>query len=597
MSWSYRDHLDNFISALFRLLHVVRDLWVLQNYNCTVSQAFDDVVRRNPKKILLRFEEQKWTAEQIQELANKVANYFQAEGYRKGDTVAIFMENCSEYTILWLGLSKIGVVSSLVNYNLRLQSLKHCFEAVSCKAIIYSPGLSTALEELDLGTKPLFCIGKETSAKLSNVSKDLMTQLRDVKGTQPVVKETIGFLDNLMYIYTSGTTGLPKASTIKNSRFLMAAVGVFYMHGLKKTDTLYTSLPLYHGAGTFLGAGTMLTYGVTQVVRKKFSASNFWKDCIAYDVTVAQYIGEICRYLVTQPPSSLDKGHKVRVMFGNGLKLEIWKEFVERFGIKHIGEIYGATEGNCNIVNIDSRIGAVGFLPVLFSYVHPLKIIKVDEVTGEPLRDKDTGFAIECKPNEPGELIGKIRRSHPLLDFEGYADKSSSKDKVLSNVWRKGDAWFRSGDILLKDELGYIFFKDRKGDTFRWKGENCSTLEIEAVISTITKEDAVVFGVEVPGAEGRAGMVVIGNPDNNLDLNNLALCVNKALPSYARPVFVRISPKLEMTGTYKLKKVDYQKVGFDIHKTSDKIYFYNGNKYVELSAELYDDIVASKLRF
>ncbi|OXA56752.1 Long-chain fatty acid transport protein 4 [Folsomia candida] len=275
------------VTALFRLLHVVRDLWVLQNYNCTVSQAFDDVVRRNPKKILLRFEEQKWTAEQIQELANKVANYFQAEGYRKGDTVAIFMENCSEYTILWLGLSKIGVVSSLVNYNLRLQSLKHCFEAVSCKAIIYSPGLSTALEELDLGTKPLFCIGKETSAKLSNVSKDLMTQLRDVKGTQPVVKETIGFLDNLMYIYTSGTTGLPKASTIKNSRFLMAAVGVFYMHGLKKTDTLYTSLPLYHGAGTFLGAGTMLTYGVTQVVRKKFSASNFWKDCIAYDVTKA----------------------------------------------------------------------------------------------------------------------------------------------------------------------------------------------------------------------------------------------------------------------------------------------------------------------
>jgi solute carrier family 27 fatty acid transporter 1/4 len=510
------------------------------------------------------------------------------------------MENDPQYVCMWVGLSRLGVVSSLVNYNLRLQPLKHCFEAVNCKGIIYNPGLSHALEELvDLGglqNLDLFYIGHETSEQLVNISQDLMKLLSTASDKPPTPKEPVGFLDPLMYIYTSGTTGLPKAATIKNSRYFMAAIGNFYTHGLNKNDVVYTSLPLYHGSGTMLGAGTMLTYGLVQVLRKKFSASNFWKDCIRYNCTAAQYIGEVCRYLLAQPPSSLDNSHKVRVMFGNGLRAELWKEFVTRFNISHISELYGATEGNCNMVNIDDTIGAVGFVPIWTDRILPLLLIKVDE-EGNPIRDPKTGLAVRCKINEPGELLGKIRRNHPISDFEGYADKNSSKDKVIVGVKRKGDHWFRSGDILVQDELGYFYFKDRKGDTFRWKGENCSTAEVESVISTVGQlQDAVVVGVEVPGAEGRAGMAIIADPNNTLDLDALAEGIAKALPSYARPLFIRVVEKIETTGTYKLKKVDYQKVGYDINKTDDKIYLLSGGKYVPLTQQLFENIMTRNLK-
>jgi len=285
-------------------------------------------------------------------------------------------------------------------------------------------------------------------------------------------------------------------------------------------------------------------------------------------------------------------------MYGNGLRGEIWVDFVKRFGIKHIGEFYGSTEGNCGMANLDNQPGAVGFMPLWAPKALPITLIHTDEDTGQPIRDPKTGFVMKCKVNEAGELIGRIKRNNPLSDFEGYADKSSTDGKILKNAFRNGDCWFRSGDVLVRDELGYFYFRDRKGDTFRWKGENCSTAEVESIISSITGlRGTVVFGVEVPHADGRAGMAVISDPDGSLDLNQLAEGVSKSLPSYARPVFVRIiNTEIDMTGTYKLKKNTYQKEAFDLRQFNDKMYILVRGKYVEFTEQQFEEIQNGTMR-
>lgn len=312
---------------------------------------------------------------------------------------------------------------------------------------------------------------------------------------------------------------------------------------------------------------------------------------------MAQYIGEMCRYVLAVPPKPTDTQHSVRLIFGNGLRPQIWSEFVERFNIGKVVEFYGATEGNANIGNNDNTIGAIGFISRIIPAIYPISIIKVDPVSGEPIRDA-RGLCLPCKPNEPGVFIGKIIPNNPSRAFLGYVDKEASKKKVVEDVFRKGDMAFISGDILVADELGYLYFKDRTGDTFRWKGENVSTSEVEAVVSNlINYKDAVVYGVEVRGQEGRAGMAAIFDPDSEVELNVLAEGVRKALPSYARPIFIRVLRKLEMTGTYKLKKVDLQKEGFNPSKINDVMYYLDSTgTYAQLTNEIYDQINNGNIR-
>ncbi|ODM91184.1 Long-chain fatty acid transport protein 4 [Orchesella cincta] len=589
------------VTALTRLIKILGHFLYLQRNNLTVGQVFDKNARKDPEKVIIRFENERWTNEQVQILANKIANYFQSQGFKKGDSVALFMENCPEYLCMWLGLSKIGVVGALINCNLRLQSLQHCLEAVNCQAVIYNEELSHALQDViaigGLNGTPLYSLCPTENSPSITPSIHLRTELEKVKCSQPEIKEKVGFQDVLFYTYTSGTTGLPKAAVIKHSRYLIAATAMFCLNNFQKDDVIYTTLPLYHGAANVLGGGAALCHGVEIVIRKKFSARNFWKDCIHYNVTVAQYIGEICRYLLSQPPSEHDRNHQVRTMVGNGLRKEIWSEFVGRFNISEIIEVYGATEGNCNMGNIDSKVGAVGFIPSYLNWAIPYWLIKVDEVTGDPIRGKN-GKVIVCGPDEPGELIGKIERNHPIRDYLGYADKSSSEGKVLENAFRKGDAYFRSGDILVRDIYGYFYFNDRKGDTFRWKGENVSTAEVESVISSlIGLADVVVYGVEVPGTEGRVGMAAIADPEQSIDFDELANEIFTTLPSYARPVFVRIVSQIQKTGTYKLQKTTYQREGFDVTKTKDKMYILIGKRYAELTQNVYDDIIKRKIKF
>jgi len=416
---------------------------------------------------------------------------------------------------------------------------------------------------------------------------------------EPLTEKIVGYSDPLIYIYTSGTTGLPKAAILKHSRFLFAVYALFCMTELSESDNLYSPLPMYHTAAGAMVTGNAMCEGPTMVTRKKFSAKAFWKDCAEQKVTCAQYIGEIARYLYSTPESPYEKQHSVRMMFGNGLRPQIWQQFVDRFRIPQICEFYGSTEGNCSVGNFSNKVGAVGFVSVLFPFLLPLGIVKVDEDTGEPLRGDD-GLAIPCEYGEPGELVGRIDKGHPVRDYHGYADDSSTKKKIMKDVWNKGDMCFRSGDILVMDELGWLYFKDRAGDTFRWKGENVSTMEVEATISqVIGLRDCVVYGVEVPGAEGRAGMAAIPDPERKVDVEKMFAGMTDKLPSYARPIFLRFVDEIDLTATFKLKKRDLQRDGFNPETIKDKLYMMDNKAqtYLPLTQEMYNNIVNGNTRF
>lgn len=346
-----------------------------------------------------------------------------------------------------------------------------------------------------------------------------------------------------------------------------------------------------------MNVGQALLFGSTIVIRKKFSASSFFLDCAKYKCTIAQYIGEMCRYVLATPESTQDKCHQVRTIFGNGLRPQIWKQFVDRFNIPRVCEFYGATEGNANIVNITNTVGSIGFISRIIPAVYPISIIKADPATGDPIRGRN-GLCQLCQPDEAGVFIGKILPGNPSRAFLGYVDKKASDKKVVHDVFKKGDMAFLSGDIVKADARGNLFFMDRTGDTFRWKGENVSTSEVEAQVSNLAGyRDCVGDGVEIPNSEGRAGMAAILDPDRKVDLKQLWTGLKSAMPAYARPLFVRILDKVDMTGTYKLRKVELQQDGFNPNVTSDSVYYMTPKGYELLTAEVYQRILNNEVRF
>ncbi|XP_071450747.1 long-chain fatty acid transport protein 4-like isoform X2 [Hetaerina americana] len=601
------------------LIKLIRLRWRMRNYrkkNMSVAAMLRQQAANTPNKIAFVFENQEWTYGQVEEYSNQVAAAFKAQGELKpGDAVALFMENCPEYVCIWIGLSKIGVITALINHNLKKEPLTHSIKAASSKLLIYGIELDEAIQEIRDTLDPSFPIYRwsGSSSRNSEVTKDQEIHNDNSKGqfidldklisaapnSTPSAEDTFtgGFDDRLVYIYTSGTTGLPKAAIITNSRFFFLVVAIYELTGLHPTDRLYTSLPLYHTAGGVCGVGQVFVNGCSMFLRRKFSASSYFREAKTYHCTVGQYIGEMCRYMLSTPPHPDDRKHAIKTIFGNGLRPQIWSQFVERFGITHVGEFYGATEGNANISNIDDTVGAIGFISRIAPWIYPISIVKADPATGDPIRNKH-GLCTVCKPGEPGVFVGKIIPNDPLRAFHGYVDKKASDKKIVRDVFRKGDAAFISGDILVMDEFGYLYFKDRTGDTFRWKGENVSTSEVEAVISNVIGfRDAVAYGVEVSGLEGRAGMVAILDKENTLDLAVLHAGIQKTLPAYARPIFIRVLTELDMTGTYKLKKVDLQRDGFDPSIITDKLYYQTASSgYELLTQDIYDQIQTGKVR-
>jgi len=542
---------------------------------------------------------ERFSYRELAERSNRYARWARAQGVAKGDTVCLLMPNRPEFLALWLGVTRVGGVVALLNTNLTGLALAHCINVVSPKHIIIAAELFEPLQSArsHITSDAKLWLHGEADTNFPRIDREIEgfsgARLADSERCPLTIE------DRALYIYTSGTTGLPKAANINHYRLMLASHAFAGVMDTKATDRMYDCLPMYHTAGGVVATGAVLVNGGSVVIREKFSARELWDDVVRWDCTLLQYIGELCRYLVNSPPHPKERMHRLRLACGNGLRPDIWPEFKERFRIPQIIEFYGATEGNVTLFNFEGKEGAVGRIPWFIEHRFPTTIVRFDVEAQQPVRD-ERGFCIECKINEPGEVIGKILRDSekPGQRFEGYATQTDSEKKILRDVFQKGDVWFRTGDLMRKDADGYFYFVDRIGDTFRWKGENVSTTEVEEAIGAFSEAlEANVYGVQIPGRDGGAGMAAIVAKDNF----NLALFrdhLAKRLPDYARPVFLRLRQNIDVTATFKQKKVDLVKQGFDPTAISDPIYFNDpaAKAFVRLDAPLYERIRAGQVR-
>jgi fatty-acyl-CoA synthase len=531
--------------------------------------------------------------------ANRYARWALEQGITKGDTVCLMMSGRPEFLALWIGIIRVGGVVAFLNTNLVGMALAHCVNVVSPKHIIVEAELLQSLDSAraHITAEAKIWLHGDSTANFARID-------RAVEGLSggdlaPSEHPILTIEDRALYIYTSGTTGLPKAANINHYRLMLASHAFAGVIDARATDCMYDCLPLYHTAGGLVATGAMLIRGGSVVIRERFSAREFWDDIVRWDCTCFEYIGELCRYLINSPPHPNERSHRLRLACGNGLRADIWREFKQRFQIPQIIEFYAATEGNVSIFNFDGQEGSVGRIPWWLAHRFPTKIVRFDAQRQQPVRD-ERGFCIECGADEPGEVIGRIIRdpSKPGARFEGYASESETEQKVLHDVFKKGDIWFRTGDLMRKDRHGYFYFIDRIGDTFRWKGENVSTTEVELALGRFASIlEATVYGVAVHGRDGRAGMAAIVAKDN-LDLTALRDHLVQRLPEYARPVFLRIRREIDVTTTFKQKKIDLVEDGFDPSRGSDPIYFNDPQRkaFVRIDPELYREINAGKIR-
>ena len=476
-------------------------------------------------------------------------------------------------------------------------SLAHCIDIVEPKHIIVAAELIAAFATAQPHLANDAKVWSHGNGEFPDIARDIDgysgNKLTEAERRPPTIA------DRALYIYTSGTTGLPKAANVSHQRLLTWSCWFAGMMDTGPSDRMYNCLPMYHSIGGVVATGAVLVNGGSVVIRDRFSASEFWDDVIRFDCTLFQYIGELCRYLVHTKPHPREREHRLRMCCGNGLRPDVWNEFKERFQIPRILEFYAATEGNVTMFNVEGKPGAIGRIPSFLAHRSPTALVKFDVETGELVRN-ERGFCIRCRPNEVGEAIGKIFDAGSGLGgrFEGYTSKADSEKKILRDVFDQGDAWFRTGDLMRKDESGYFYFVDRIGDTFRWKGENVSTSEVSETITAFPGiTEASVYGVAVPGTEGRAGMATIVS-DNVLDLAGFREHLVTRLPDYARPVFLRVRGEIEITSTFKHKKSDLVRDGYDPAVTSDPIYVHDSRRqaFVPLDRALHERIASGQVR-
>jgi fatty-acyl-CoA synthase len=530
--------------------------------------------------------------------ANAYARWATAQSLAKGDTVCLMMPNRPEYMAIWLGLTSVGVVVALINTQLRGPSLAHCINAAAPTHVIAAAEFSVELESLaaSLQSRPTIWSHGENSAfqRIDHAVGKLSGAALSSSERRPVTTA-----DRALLIYTSGTTGLPKAANVSHRRVLLWSLWFAGLMNIGPRDRVYNCLPMYHSVGGIVATGAALVRGGSVLIRDRFSVQRFWDDIVDGDCTIFQYIGELARYLVNAPPEPHERAHRLRLACGNGLRGDIWEKFQKRFAIPRILEFYASTEGNFSLYNVEGRIGAIGRVPAFLRHRFPLALVKFDDENGAPVRGAD-GLCLRCAIGEAGEAIGRIHdgSAGAGAEFEGYSKAEQSEQKILRDVFERGDAWYRTGDLMRCDDSGFYYFIDRIGDTFRWKGENVSTSEVAAAIAAFAGvKEGNVYGVRVPGTEGAAGMATVVC-DDELDLVALRKHLAVWLPPYARPLFLRLSDRLEATATFKHTKTNLQREGFDPATTSDAIYFDDPAKkaYVRLDAALYARIAAGKVR-
>lgn len=556
------------------------------------------------ERVAVIFEDQQLTWSELNAKSNQLAHTLAARGLGKGDTVSVILENRIEFLSVIIALNKIGVTAALINTNLRGKPLTHCISVTNSKKCIYGEELGDALNDVkrDLnlreGDDYLF-VPDAGAAAAPNWAQDLLAASNDASQENPAQTGEVKLRDNALYIFTSGTTGLPKAAVLSNRRYLSTAT-LTHKALLKCTelDRLYLCLPLYHGTGFVVGAGAAISSGASMFIRRKFSASNFLREVRQHQTNCLVYIGELCRYLTNTPALNDDHKNPLEKIVGNGMRPDVWLKFKKRFGIKRISEFYGASEGNvafANLLNKDCTIGMT---------TSRIALVKYDIDEDEIIKD-EYGYCIEVPVGEPGLLLGHINAE---AVFEGYTDKEATEKKIIRDAFDPGDAWFNSGDLIREIAVGYTLgyphyqFVDRVGDTFRWKSENVSTNEVGEVINGFEQvKFSNVYGVEIPNADGRAGMAALTLEENSgeFDLTGFAAYLAEHLPVYARPVFLRVQQDIDVTGTFKMVKGELRREGYDLELVTDSLYVLKpgASEYERLDSSFAADIGAGTAGF
>ena len=567
----YED-LSYYILGLPRFLFVWKD-----NKKLSLLNFFDNNVKKRPNDIAFIFEGDEITWKEANEQTNKYAGFLKSQKINKGDCFAILMDNSPDFLMLLLASFRVGSLAALINTTVSGEGLKHVIGISDVKLITAGAShlekLSSALGDSDLKNIPIF--GMEDNEKIPDQVEDikkLSKQFSTFIPYQPIMKDVAA------YIFTSGTTGLPKAALVDHAKLVKGSfAGHFLCFNFNKNDRLYMTLPLYHSTGLILGWAASLRSGCPNVIKSKFSASDFWNDVKKYNVNKFIYVGELCRYLMNLPPSDGDKDNPITQISGNGLRPDIWESFQKRFNISKIVEIYGATEAVGMTINSFGRSGMIGRKRSDSTIIH------CNKDDGSPILN-DEGFCTKVSEGETGLYIQKISSS---AKFQGYLDAQASNKKILQNVFKTGDQYFNTGDLITLHDNNWLSFADRVGDTYRWKSENVSTMEVAAILNNASGVmDCNVYGVQVDSAEGKAGMAAM-NVSDEFSFISFIEHVNKNLNTFQKPYFLRLTKEMQTTGTFKHQKEDLKKQGFNPSLIKDKLYFLQKNNYVEIDQALY----------
>lgn len=592
-----------FLKKVPNLVNGLRQAYIrTPNTAAGLGLAFEKAVQRNPEGIALRFEDQSFSYTELNGWANQIAHYYLSLGAKKGDVVALMVENRPEMVASVIGLAKLGVTIALLNTSQVGKVLAHSINLVKPIAVIVGDECHAAVaeirDELNIAADRFHWFADQPTQQNPGQAPEGFINLTEVIDTfpkfNPSTTHSVQGKDGLFYIYTSGTTGLPKAVIFTNSRWTLAYGTYGHVLNLGTEDVMYCTLPLYHATGMVVCWCGVIAGAGTFAIRRKFSTSSFWKDVQKFDASAIGYVGELCRYLMDAPSSELEKGHRVKKMIGNGMRPNIWDKFKDRFGIEEVLELYASSEGNVGFSNVFNFDNTVGFSPT------PYAIVEFDKDKNEPVRDAK-GHCKRVKKGTTGLLIGKITRRSP---FDGYTDPEKNKSVIMKDVFCKGDAYFNTGDLVRDIGFRHAQFVDRLGDTFRWKGENVSTTEVENMLTEYDKiVEAVVYGVEIPNTNGRAGMAAITlKPEaelNDTDLKEMLSCFKKCLPAYSVPVFLRIQQQVETTGTFKYQKNKLKEQAFDPSKTDERLLVClpGADAYCDVTAEVFTNIQAYQYRF
>ena len=527
---------------------------------------------------------------------NQYSRWALSGGVTSGQTIALMMGNRPEYFAIWLGLTQVGAIVALISPDLRAPAVGHALTVARAQRVIAAAECADVCADAIAGLDDTIEIWVHGEGRSEKRRIDLAVSNQSGGALAEDERRPVSLADRALRIFTSGTTGMPKAAEVSHRRLVVWSHWFAGLAGLTASDRLYNCLPMHHSVGGVVAVAAPLVFGGSVAIAERFSARGFWDDVARWECTCIQYIGELCRFLVAAPIHPKEKDHKVRIAIGNGLSEEVWRAFIDRFGPLRILEFYASTEGNVWLYNVEGKIGSIGRVPPYLALRDPIALVRFDSESQIPARAAD-GFCTRCNNGEIGEALGRIGKD-PGASFEGYSEKAETEKKILRDVFEAGDAWMRTGDLMRRDADGFYAFVDRIGDTFRWKGENVATFEVADILRACPGvTEVIVYGVSVPGADGRAGMALL-KIDGRFDLDALPGRL-ETLPKYARPLFLRLAAEIETTETFKPKRRVYVEQGFDPERIADPVYVYDSERhaYVLIDADRHAAIQNGSMRF